>query len=252
MGRKQSIASSPRSPSPHRFPPRTCYRLGCGRVFQPRVGNQRYCQEPSYLREVHRWQAAKRQRRRRQRAEQQEQHAQAERQRRCRQREAKARAADVVPSPPPVPQEPVTPRAWSRCVRILHDFCDRPGCYAPLGRVRRGPAQYCARACSQAARRVHERERKFKSRQQKAAERRAPAEDQACPSAAPRTISAEEWERYLETSKLASARVRTSPPPDDVALSSRDRIELPGLSEEISPHDPQTSLGHRSRAPPSG
>ena len=252
MGRKQSTASSPRSPSTHRFPPRTCYRRGCGRVFQPRVWNQRYCQGPSCLREVHRWQAAKRQSRRRQQAEQQEQHAQAERQRRCRQREAKARAADVAPPPPPVPQQPVSPRAWSRSARNFRDFCDRPGCYEPLPGARRGPVHYCGTACRQAARQVHDRERKFKSRQQKAAERRAQAEKQACPSAAPRTISAEEWGRYLETSKLASARVRTSPPPDDAALSSRDRIELPGLSEEVSPHDPQTSLGHRPRAPPSG
>ena len=41
-------------------------RKGCGREYQPRRWNQRYCQDPECQREIRRWQAARRQARRRQ------------------------------------------------------------------------------------------------------------------------------------------------------------------------------------------
>ncbi len=57
-------------------------RKGCGREYQPRRWNQRYCQEPECLRQVRQWQAARRQAKHRQDAEAKVRHAQAERERR--------------------------------------------------------------------------------------------------------------------------------------------------------------------------
>ena len=53
-------------PEARRPRPRICLRKGCGRKYQPRRWNQRYCQDPECLREVRRWQAARRQAKRRQ------------------------------------------------------------------------------------------------------------------------------------------------------------------------------------------
>jgi len=64
--------------------PRTCLRKGCGRQYQPRRWNQRYCQEPQCLRQVRQWQAAQRQAKHRQAAEVKARHAQAEKARRQR------------------------------------------------------------------------------------------------------------------------------------------------------------------------
>ena len=63
---------------------RVCLRKGCGRKYQPRCWNQRYCQDPDCLREVRRWQAARRQTRRRQAPAVKLRHAEAERVRRQR------------------------------------------------------------------------------------------------------------------------------------------------------------------------
>ena len=63
---------------------RTCLRKGCGRRYRARHWRQRYCREPDCLRELRRWQAAKRQRKRRATVEGREKHAQAERERRRR------------------------------------------------------------------------------------------------------------------------------------------------------------------------
>lgn len=63
---------------------RRCLCKGCGRKYQPRSWNQRYCQDPECLRQVRRWQAARRQAKRRQDAEVKARHAQAERERRQR------------------------------------------------------------------------------------------------------------------------------------------------------------------------
>jgi hypothetical protein len=255
MGRRQSNAPSPPSPSRPRFPVRTCHRKGCGRVFCPRAWNQRYCREPECLRLLHRWQAAKRQRELRRQVEKRQQHAAAERVRRQRQREARKKGDGATPSRPQAAAVRASPRAWSRSAKNFPDFCDRPGCYDPLPGPRRGPAQYCGEDCGGAQRRVQDRERKFKARHKKEAEDQAQTPDQPCASTgsnASRTDTVGEWRRALAASKDPAARVRTSPTPDDAALSSGDRPELLGLSEEVSPHDPQTSPGSRPRAPPSG
>jgi hypothetical protein len=220
-------------------------------VFSPRSSNHRFCRQLECRRLLRRWQDAKRQRRFRSREENRQQHAEAERQRRLRQRETRATTVDVEQPPPRVPSEQA-PCAWSRSERILHDFCDRPGCYAPLCGIRRGPCQYCAGDCRQAERRVQDRERKFKARQKEAAQREAQEQAPAHPAGAPRTISAGEWRRYQETSKRSAARVRTSSTPVGAALSSRDVTECPNVPEEVSEHDPEASLGSRPRAPPSG
>ena len=59
-------------------------RKGCGREYQPRRWNQRYCQEPECRRQVRRWQAVRRQAKHRQEADAKARHAQAERERRQR------------------------------------------------------------------------------------------------------------------------------------------------------------------------
>jgi hypothetical protein len=64
--------------------PRICLRKGCGRKYQPRRWNQRYCQDPHCQREVRRWQAAQRQARHRQDADVRARHAAAESARRQR------------------------------------------------------------------------------------------------------------------------------------------------------------------------
>ncbi len=67
---------------------RVCLRKGCGRKYQPRPWNQRYCQDPECLREVRRWQAAKRQARRRSTAQAKARHAADQRARRQRAKSA--------------------------------------------------------------------------------------------------------------------------------------------------------------------
>jgi hypothetical protein len=255
MGRRQSNAPFAFSPSRPRFPSRTCHRKGCGRTFWPRSWNQRYCREPQCLRLLHRWQAAKRQRARRRQAKQRQQHAAAERARRQRRREAGKKVDRATPSGPLVAAAQASPRAWSRSGKSFPDFCDRPGCYDPLRGPRRGPAQYGDAGCAQAQRRVHDRERKFKARRQKAAQDQAETKDQAGRSAASttaQTSAPRQGRRALAPAKRSTARVRRSATPADAALSSRDRTELLGLSKEVSPHDPKTSLDRRPRAPPSG
>jgi len=79
---------------------RTCLRKGCRRKYRPRCSYQHYCQEPECLREVRRWQAARRQAKRRQDARVKARHAQAEKERRQR---AKL-ASQAVEDPEVVPE----------------------------------------------------------------------------------------------------------------------------------------------------
>ena len=149
-----------------RFPSRACLRKGCGQVFQPRRWNQRYCRSPHCLREVLRWQAAKRQRLFRQSAENRKRHAQAEARRRREKKEAAAAAERSTNNPSEkAVQGPSSDSArggaWSRSNKIPADFCDRPGCYEPLPTDSRAPARYCGGDCRQAMRRVRDRERKW-------------------------------------------------------------------------------------------
>jgi hypothetical protein len=98
---------------PRRPRARICLRKGCGRKYLPRRWNQHYCQDPDCLREVRRWQAAKRQAKRRQDEKVKAQHAEAQRQRRQaqrqRQRAAAAPPATPQPSLAPPPSAPPTP-----------------------------------------------------------------------------------------------------------------------------------------------
>ena len=77
--RKRGCSARGRRPRP-----RTCLNKGCGREYQPRRWNQRYCREPECLRQVRQWQAARRQAKHRQDAEAKARHAQAEKVRRQR------------------------------------------------------------------------------------------------------------------------------------------------------------------------
>ena len=84
MGTLHSTQGRSRLPRARRPRPRICLRKGCRRQYFPRCWNQRYCQDPECLREVRRWQAARRQARRRQDSRVKAQHAQAQKQRRQR------------------------------------------------------------------------------------------------------------------------------------------------------------------------
>lgn len=132
---------------------RLCLRKGCGRVFQAVRWNQRYCREVDCLREVHRWQAAKRQRAYRQSPANRKRHAEAERRRRVR--------SSRQPASDDSANTTAGGSAWSRSKVNSKDFCNRPGCYEPLPAATRAPARYCGRACRLAVRRVLDRERKW-------------------------------------------------------------------------------------------
>jgi hypothetical protein len=84
VGACQSMGNHGRSARVRRPGVRTCLRKGCGRKYQARSWNQRYCQEPDCLRQVHRWQAARRQAEHRKKAAARARHAQAEKERRRR------------------------------------------------------------------------------------------------------------------------------------------------------------------------
>lgn len=166
MGQVQHICSTRPSASRRgRWPPRVCLRKGCGRKFQPRCWNQRYCQDAACLREVHRWQAAKRQRWRRQSPQHRQQHCAAERERRKRRKEQAQRSpSEPVPSDANI-ADPVPPadtgRAWSRSKNLPEEFCNRPGCFGPVRCSCRAKARYCGDLCAQVLRRVLDRERKW-------------------------------------------------------------------------------------------
>jgi len=144
----------------HRFRRRLCLRKGCGRIFQPRRWNQRYCQDPACLRLVRRWQAAKRQRQRRQNAEHRQGHCEAERRRRKERRDRTRSTRSVLESARSGEKE----GAWSRSKASSGSFCDRPGCYDAVRCSIRARARYCTDPCAQAMRRVFDRERKWLGR----------------------------------------------------------------------------------------
>lgn len=160
MGLSQHKRRSRSSAS--RLRPRICLRKGCGCVYQPRRWNQRYCQQAECLREVRRWQAAKRQRSHRRLAANRKRHAEAEAQRRRDRRTQRAQRDATVIKETTVQAE--QDGAWSRSKLPSGDFCDRPGCYEPLPDDSRAPARYCGSDCRQAVRRVVDRERKWLKR----------------------------------------------------------------------------------------
>jgi hypothetical protein len=84
VGTCQGTRKHNRSARARRPRSRSCLRKGCGRKYKPRCRIQRYCQEPECLRQVRRWQAARRQAKRRQDDSVKAQHAEAEKERRKR------------------------------------------------------------------------------------------------------------------------------------------------------------------------
>lgn len=147
-----------RRTGPRRPRPRLCLRKGCGRQYQPRRWNQRYCQDAECLRLVRRWLAARRQAKRRQDDAAKTEHADKQRARRRR-----------VPGSPQAPKIPELAAARGHAAKIIlpplpTPPCARPGCYEPPVKSGRNQARYCCPACRQALRRVLERERKWRVR----------------------------------------------------------------------------------------
>lgn len=135
--------------------PRICLRKGCGRRYTPRRSNQRYCQDPECLRQLRRWQAAKRQAQRRADEAVKAQHAADQRARRQR-----------APSSSQAPKTPEVAAARGHAAKIFsgRPFCHRPGCHEPPPKSRHTQARYCCAACRQAVQRVRDRERKWRWR----------------------------------------------------------------------------------------
>jgi hypothetical protein len=149
------VKAKPRPKARERRPrARPCLNKRCGRKYQPRRWNQRYCQDPECLREVRSWLAARRQAEHRRETVAKAEHAQAER----------APPAGQVRAPGR--SEPRTcAGAWSRSKSFFPlPECDRPGCYEPSVTSIRNPSHYCCVTCRQAVRNVQDRERKWLSR----------------------------------------------------------------------------------------
>ena len=246
MGQEQHSSSAKSSQKASRFPLRPCLRKGCRRTFVPGHWNQRYCREPDCLRELHRWQAAKRQRRHRRHPENRRQHAEAERSRRKRQREEPRVAIAESSPPPPAPdqdQDPA-PRAWSRGEAYSENFCDRPGCYEPVRPSCRIPARYCGDSCRQVMDRVRERERKYKRRKGMTAAAWPADEHGRVRQDRRQTAGSTATGEPRATSHGRRKAVRGHRP------SPEARIPFHETHPE-TPDDRETSAGHRPRAPPS-
>lgn len=218
------------------LPARICLRKGCGRIFQPRRWNQRYCQDPECLRLVHRWQAAKRQQHRRSHLEVRQERAATARQRR---RDEACRVE------PPAPQAltaggPKTDTAWSRSKRNSAPFCDRPGCYEAPRPSCRCEARYCGDECSRSVRRVRDRERKWLSRKTAAGRFKRQLEYQA------RRIA----RRGSETIPLNRRTGDASDAVVSYESPSHANLSCGELNERFA-NDPKTPARHRPRAPPS-
>ena len=135
--------------------PRICLRKGCGCKYQPRRWNQRYCQDSECLRQVRRWQAARRQAKRRRGEAAKTQPAEAQVARRRRTRTALQ---------PPKEPEVTSKRGHAAEIIFATPLCGRPGCHEPPVKSIRNRGCFCSPACRQAVRRVLDRERKWRSR----------------------------------------------------------------------------------------
>jgi len=100
MGARQGTGKRGCSARGRRPRPRICLRKGCGRQYQPRRWNQRYCQDPECLRQVRQWQAARRQAKHRHSDEAKARHAQAEKARRQRAKSASQAVESSEVAPP--------------------------------------------------------------------------------------------------------------------------------------------------------
>ncbi len=230
------------SASGRRLGSRECLRKDCGRRYQARRWNQRYCQEADCLRELRRWQAAKRQRDRRAIPEVREQHAQAERKRRQRKKCQGSRSGEAMPAPL---CEPARGHAAKRIP--AGPICDRPGCYEPPRTSPAVLASYCGGQCSTAMRRVHDRERKCRKRKTKAGRLKRGFEYQA----------AKQRRCRQRLTLRGTERQGACPTPSDplgcaVGFSRQaTKTTLPSLHpREVPIHDSQTNPARRPRAPP--
>ena len=157
VGERQTTRKHGRLARGRRLRLRLCLRKECGRRYQPRprCWNQRYCGDPECLRQVRRWQAARRQARYRLAAHIKARHAQAEKARRLRLNAAAQTVAD-----PEIASE----RGHAARTVFPLLMCDRPGCYEHPASSIRNQARYCGRDCWLAVRNVLDRERKWLSR----------------------------------------------------------------------------------------
>ena len=245
MGQSQCSTGSPPLPENSRFPPRVCLRKGCGRIFDVRSGNQRYCQDPECLRQVRRWQAAKRQRVRRQRPEVREERAAAA-------REVRERKSRLKTDPPPriepiMPAEqPDPPGAWSRSRKIPGPICDRVGCYESPRPACRCPARFCSHACRDAMQRVRDRERKWLWRNTFAGEIKC-RQQARNRQAARRAASADRDSSDIgEATTTGSDVVLPYRLPPDASVPLGDRKE--DISHDVQ--NPETTVASQSRPPP--
>lgn len=245
MGHLQCSTASPPLLENSRFPRRVCLRKGCGRIFDVRSGNQRYCQDPDCLRQVRRWLAAKRQRVRRQRPEVREKRAAAARE--VRKRKLRRKTDPSAPTEPVMPAEqPDPPGAWSRSRKIPGPICDRVGCYESPRPACRCPARYCSHECRDAMQRVRDRERKWlwrntlagqikcrlQARNRQATRRAAKANRNSADTGEATTISSDVVLPYRSSSVTS--------------------VPLGDRKEDIS-HDvqnPETTVAPQSRPPP--
>jgi len=216
---------------------RSCLRKGCGRKFQARRYNQRYCREPECLAEVRRWQAAKRQQKCRSQPGARQRHAEAERQRR------KQRAAEA--------QKPAANSgAWSRSRRHPEIFCDRPGCYEPPRDSPRAPASYCGDECRAAVRQAGDRERKWLGRKTVAGRFKRRLEYQAARAKRrqDRVVSG----GHVPRRSAVPPDTKAGHPLGSVLFYRRDgdgAVDSRAPTEVIA-HDPQRTPDSRPRPPP--
>jgi hypothetical protein len=245
VGHNQCSSASPLSPGNSRFPPRTCLRKGCGRIFDARSGNQRYCQDPECLKLVRRWQAAKRQRMRRQQPEVRENRAAAARE--ARERKSRLKTDPPAPTEPVMPAEqPDPPGAWSRSRKIPGPICDRVGCYESPRPACRCLAHYCSHECRDAMQRVRDRERKWLWRNTLAGQIKCQLQAQRR-QVARRAASADRDSAVLEpTTATGSDVVLPYRSPPDISVSMGDRKE--DITHEVQ--NPETTITSQSRPPP--
>jgi hypothetical protein len=226
---------------------RSCLRKGCGRRFQARRYNQRYCREPECLRELRRWQAAKRQQKCRSQPEARQRHAEAEHQRRKRRA---AQAQKPSESEPAAEAASGNSGAWSRSRRHPEIFCGRPGCYEPLRDSPRAPASYCGDDCRAAVRRTQDRERKWLRRKTEAGRFKRRLEYQSVRAKRRQDRVASDD----HTPQRSAVRPGTKPgyPLGSVLFYRRDgdgALDSRPPTEVIA-HDPQGTPGSQPRPPP--
>jgi hypothetical protein len=252
VGHLQFSTASPPLLENSRFPPRVCLRKGCGRIFDVRSGNQRYCQDPECLRLVRRWQAAKRQRVRRQRPEVREERAAAAKE--VRERKSRLKTDPPAPTDPVMPAEqpvmpaeqPDPPGAWSRSRKIPGPICDRVGCYESPRPACRCPASYCSQECRRAMQRVRDRERKWLWRNTLAGQIKCQLQAQRRQVARRASSADRDSEDTGEATTRGSDVVLPYRSPPIVSVPLGDRKE--DISHDVQ--NPETPVASQSRPPP--